>query len=720
MKLSATLLLCVALATGCGREGDGASEEWTSQRPEFERIAAELFADPLASLSRTAAPGMRARLEDPALGADERFELELQLAERLMLDGALEESIELHRALLERVPAGSPKAAQITRALGFVYLRQAETLNCVGLHNAECCIFPLQGGGLHARPEPARQARRCFEEFLLTKPDNLRARWLLNVAAMALGEYPHGLPPEQLVGLERFASEHDVGRFEDVAERLGLDRLNLAGGVAVEDFDGDGTLDILVSTYDPLGPLSLHANRGARGFEDVSTAARVDDQLGGLNLLAADYDDDGDVDVFVMRGAWLTSQGKIRRSLLENEGGRFRDVTRRARLYDDPRPSQAAAFGDLDGDGDLDLLVGNESDLAKNPPQDHPSQLYRNEGDRTFAEVAAEAGVENDRYCKGVALGDYDNDGDLDAYLSNFGPNRLYQNDGRMRFTDVARELGVEEPVRRSFATWFFDADNDGWLDLWVAAFEGGIAELAADALDLPRERYPPRLYRNLGGSFEDATERLGLARFFLPMGSNFGDVDNDGWLDLYLGTGDPLIESIMPNVMLRNDGGQRFQDVTLASGTGHLQKGHGVAFADLDQDGDQDLFHQLGGFFGSDRFHNALFRNPGHGHHWLHLELRGTQSNSRGIGARIRVVLATPAGPRELHRAVGSVSSFGGSPLRQELGLGDATKIERLEIRWPAPGSRSVFTDVPLDRLLLVTEGESELVELPHAPFSW
>ena len=716
-----SLLLLLALAAGCGASSDPASSDpWPPQRPEFERIAEQIFQDPLSSLSRTCAPNMRARLADPKLSDDERFEVELKLAERLMLDGDLDQSIELHKQLLGQVPAGSPRAATIVRALGFVYLRKAETKNCVQRHNAQCCIFPLADGGLHTDAEPARLAKECFEQFLAVKPDNLRARWLLNVAAMALGEYPDGLPAEQRVSLDRFASDHDVGRFPDVAGKLGLDRLNLAGGVAVEDYDGDGTLDILVSTYDPLGPLSLYANRGSKGFEDVSEAAGVTDQLGGLNMLAADYDDDGDMDVFIMRGAWLTTQGKIRRSLLENQDCRFRDVTRHAGLYDNPRPSQAAAFGDLDGDGDLDLFVGNESDRTKDPPQDHPSQLYRNEGDKTFREVAAAAGVTNDLYCKGLALGDYDNDGDLDAYLSNFGPNRLYRNDGGLRFTDVASELHVQEPVGRSFATWFFDVDNDGWLDLWVAAFEGGIAELTADALDLPREKYPPRLYHNLGGRFEDATERMGLARFFLPMGSNFGDIDNDGWLDMYLGTGDPLIESIMPNVMLRNDGGKRFQDVTISTGTGHLQKGHGVAFADFDQDGDQDLFHQLGGFFGADRFHNALFQNPGHGNHWLHVILKGTRTNSHGIGARLKLVLATPDGPREIHRAAGSVSSFGGSPLRQEIGLGQATKIERLEILWPTSGMRSVFTDVPMDHLVRATEGESELVTLPHEPFAW
>src|SRR6185503_11359624 len=126
------------------------------------------------------------------------------------------------------------------------------------------------------------------------------------------------------------------------------------------------------------------------------------------------------------------------------------------------------------------------------------------------------------------------------------------------------------------------------------------------------------------------------------------------------------------------------------------LQKGHGVAFADFDHDGDQDLYHELGGFVPADRFQNALFENTGHGGHWLSLELAGVHGNRDAVGARIRVVLATPAGPREVHRALGSVSSFGGSPHRQEIGLGDATAITRLEIRWPGAKAQQVYTDVP------------------------
>jgi VCBS repeat protein/ASPIC/UnbV protein len=732
-RILPALLLALGALAGCGPAEEEASrapaapvadEDWPSQRPEFERVAAELFQDPKAALSRTQAGVLRAKLTDPGLTEAQRFDTELELADRLMFNGELDAALAVQKALLERVPAGSPRAALVARAMGLVYLRQAETQNCVQRHNSACCIFPIEGGGLHTERGPAEESMRCFETFLGAKPDNLRARWLLNVAAMALGRYPDGLAPERLVPLEPFASEYDIGRFPDVAGKLGVDSFSLAGGVVVEDFDGDGRLDILTSTCDPLGPLVQYANRGSRGFEDVSAATGAADQLGGLNLIAADYDNDGDPDLFVLRGAWLTTNGKMRRSLLRNDGGKLRDVTARVGLLGEARPSQTAAFGDLDDDGDLDLFVGNESDVAKDPTQDHPSQLYRNDGG-VFTDVAAAAGVENDLYCKAVALGDYDNDGDLDAYFSNLETNRLYRNEGGLRFVDVAAELAVEEPRGRSFASWFFDVDEDGWLDLWVPAFEGSIAELTADALRLPGKRPMPCLYHNLGGQgkgarFEDVTARYGLARFFLPMGSNFGDLDNDGWLDMYLGTGDPSLESIMPNVMLRNDGGRRFQDVTISAGTGHLQKGHGVAFADLDQDGDQDIYHQLGGFVEVDRYRNALFRNPGHGNHWLHVELRGTKTNRQGIGARVTVVLATPEGPRELHRAVGCVSSFGGSPMRQEIGLGKATRIERLEVVWPTSGERSVFTTVPMDALVRVTEDSAELERLAHEPSAW
>ncbi len=718
-------LAAVALlgACGTGDDSDSPSDAPTPFTPhidEFTAIGHGLLEGSNELLGRGLTARMRLALENPELVGKDRFQLELALAERLLREGDIDGSIAMYSALLAAAKEGSQRAYTITRALGLAHLRAAENANCVARHVPDCCIFPLQGGGVHTEREPAQRAFDCFAQYLEFKPNHLATRWLLNVAALALGTYPDAVPAQHRIPLEAFESEEEIGRFVDVAPRLGLDTLNLCGGASVEDFDGDGLLDVLTSTYDPLGALSFFTNGGDGTFEDASASSHASDQLGGLNLVTGDYDGDGDSDVLLLRGAWFTRDGQMRNSLLRNDGGSFVDVTRAAGLADPARPTQAAAFGDFDGDGDLDLYVVNESMQGLDPEQDFPSQLFENRGDGTFVDVARAAGVENDRYGKGVSIGDFDNDGDLDIYVSNFGPNRLYRNDGGMRFVDVAPELRVTQPDERSFACWFFDYDNDGWLDLFVTSYVGGTAELAAEALGIAREHERPRLYHNVAGRFDEVGVEAGLDRFVLPMGANFGDLDADGWLDIYLTTGDPSLESIFPNVMFRNVGGARFADVTTSGGFGHLQKGHGVAFADLDNDGDQDVFHQLGGFYPVDAFHNALFLNPGHGHRFVSLELSGTDSNAGAVGARIAVFVATPTGPRAIHRAVGSVSSFGGSPRRQEIGLGDATAIERVEIVWPRSGARQVLRDVPLDAFLSVTEGAEsfERVELPRLSF--
>jgi len=151
---------------------------------------------------------------------------------------------------------------------------------------------------------------------------------------------------------------------------------------------------------------------------------------------------------------------------------------------------------------------------------------------------------------------------------------------------------------------------------------------------------------------------------------------------------------------------GKGYADVTLPSGLGHLQKGHGVAFADLDFDGDLDIFCQMGGAFRSDKFHNALFENPGFGNHWLAVRLEGRKSNRSAMGARIRADIIEDGAKRSVYRWVGSGGSFGANPLRQHLGLGHATKIELLEVFWPTTGKTQVFRDIPLDRYLEIVEG--------------
>jgi hypothetical protein len=190
----------------------------------------------------------------------------------------------------------------------------------------------------------------------------------------------------------------------------------------------------------------------------------------------------------------------------------------------------------------------------------------------------------------------------------------------------------------------------------------------------------------------------------FETMGSNYGDFDNDGYLDMYLGTGEPNIATLIPKRMFKNVAGARFAEVTGPAGVGHLQKGHGVACGDWDRDGDVDVFIELGGVTPGDRAHNALFLNPGQGNHSLTVRLVGRKTNRAALGARIKAVTAGDR-PLTVHRHVSSGSSFGANPLEQTLGLGRADRVARLEVHWPTSGTTQVFRDVAADQVIEVTE---------------
>ncbi len=600
------------------------------------------------------------------------------------------------------------RLGNVLAALGILNLRRGEIDNCVMHHNREMCLFPLSRAARHLQGDGARQAVVYFTKQLELEPDNLEVRWLLNVAAMTAGSYPEAVPERFRIGPGTFQSAEDPGRFWDVAAPAGLSRSDNAGGTIADDFDGDGLFDLVVSSRDPCEPLRAYRNRGDGRFDDVTERAGLASQLGGLNLVQTDYDNDGRTDVFVMRGGWEVA---TRNSLLRNDGDfTFRDVTERAGLAGPARRTHSAAWADFDGDGWLDVFLGHEFSW---------SRLMRNRGDGTFEDVSERAGIRFRSLTKAVVAGDFDNDGWQDVYVSNFGErNLLFRNLGQGRFEEVARERGVSEPYY-SFTSWFFDYDNDGWLDLLVVTDVPTAEEQAREYLGLPQPGETLRVFHNRGdGTFEDATRALGLARVIPTMGANFGDIDNDGWLDVYLGTGAPSYATLLPNRMFRNREGRGFVDVTQATGTGHLQKGHGVAFADFDNDGDDDLFASLGGAFPGDKYPDALFENPGHGASWLGIRLVGRRSNRAAIGARLRVVVDEAGRETQRTRSVTSGGSFGASPLAQHVGLGRGARAKRVEIEWPGTRATQTLTGVPTNAWIEVVEGEPRFKKLARAGF--
>ncbi|MBL8752477.1 MAG: CRTAC1 family protein [Planctomycetes bacterium] len=655
------------------------------------------------------------------LGAKAPWKLRLDAALAHLRLGATQTGIDIllgaHDALAKGTIDGDVDAKNAIRFyLGMAWLRRAETDNCCARNTPESCILPLQGGAIHTATEGSTNSIPWFLEVIANTPAgddwNLRARWLLNLANMTLGKWPDGVREDLRLPANTFSSAVPFPKFTNVAKKLGLATFGMLGGVIADDFDGDADLDLVVSCWATDGQLRYWRNDGDGTFSDRTQESGLVGITSGIDVFQTDFDNDGDLDVFVCRGAWLYDGGRHPNSLLENQGsGTFVDVTFAAGLGEVHYPTSTCQWADVDNDGDLDLYVGNET----SPKIKAPNQLFRNEGDGTFFDIGERAGVQNLGYTKGVAFGDFDGDGNVDLYVSNLhDPNRLYRNAGNGRFVDIAQKQGMHEPIE-SFGAWFWDYDNDGARDLFCAAYSTGIGDVAAWHLGLPRP-HPEvmRLWHGDGkGGFTNAAPALGIDYPALPMGANFGDLDNDGFLDFYLGTGDPYYYSLMPNLMYWNRGGKQFVDVSMAGGFGHLQKGHGISFADLDSDGDLDVFSRQGGAYPGDAAYDCVFENPGFGNQWLAVQLVGTHSNRAAIGAHLHAEFDDGGTLRSVHRDVGSGGCFGANPLRQHLGLGQAKTVQTLTIRWPRDGKVQVLRDLPVGRTIRVVEGQEGFTEL-------
>lgn len=630
----------------------------------------------------------------------------------------------LKKANDEKIKNDVVKQTQFMQAVAF--MRLGEQKNCIANHTSESCIIPIQQSAWYVVKDPTLKAVDAWKAILKENPDDLTSRFLLNVAYMNLGEYPQGVPSEYVINPDQFKSDYEIGKFPNIAANLGVDFFTRSGGVCVEDFNNDGNLDIVASGWFLDEQIKVMLNNGDGTFSDHTTASGLTGITGGLDLKTADYNNDGFVDILIPRGAWWNDFGKLPASLLKNNGdGTFTDVTYESGLFAHLYPTQAAVFADFNNDGNLDIFFGNET---RRDTEKYPCELFISDGKGKFTNMAKEAGIDVLCFSKGVAAGDYNNDGWMDVVISSQGtPNYLFRNEtgknnGKVKFTDVSKEAGISGPIK-SFPVGFLDYNNDGWQDIFIMTYDADNCDYdnAAEYFDKPVKGEYSILYKNNGnGTFSDVTKELKLNKAMTVMGFNYGDLDNDGWLDLYCGTGTPNYTSLVPKRMFRNNGGNGFQDVTTSGGFGHLQKGHGIGFGDVDNDGDQDVYEDMGGGYEGDAFQGAFYENPGHPeNNWVTLKLVGTKANTSAIGSRVKITAQyADNSTRDMYLVVGDGGSFGVNSLQLEAGLGKATAIKQIEVIWAGTNTKQLFENVPMNGFVKLTEGAAAFEPMPVSSY--
>lgn len=701
--------LSLLVLTGCRTKPDGHDQmlHYLRQIHERNNVADNFFA---ASAKVSYYDSM---LLTPSSEAD-LFSYRYLRAYYLLQSGEPEQAVQVYDELLRQLDKNNRVGVrQLKASTALAYLRLGEKVNCWTPDGSESCIMPIAKEGVHREDRGARRAIAIYEELLREDSTDLESRWLLNVARMTIGEYASD-KPFALKGFDQ-QTHPQVKPFKEIASDLELNVHSMSGGSAASDFDNDGFMDIIVSSWGLDEGMQYFHNNGDGTFSNWSEQSGLSKFTGGLNMTVTDYNNDRLPDIFVLRGAWMGKYGNEPNSLLRNNGdGTFTDVTIEARLLSF-HPTQTATWNDFNNDGWLDVFIGNEStDLP------HPCELYINQRDGTFQNQALAARVNLIDFVKGVTSGDYNNDGLVDLFVSTMQRksyllrNKGITAQGTVRFEDVTEKAGLGYHKSKTFPTWFWDYDNDGHLDIFLGAYEFsrslGYYE-AREMLGLEQDTVSTmKLFRNNGnGTFTNVADKVGLNHVVNAMGANFGDINNDGFLDMYLGTGNPDSKSVVPNKMYLNVEGKKFEDVTNPGRVGHLQKGHGVSFVDMDHDGDEDIHMQVGGSFKGDSYQNSFYENPGYGNNWVRLSLEGGRSNRFGVGSRVKVTITENGKRRHIFRDVNSGGSFGASPFLINIGLGSASVIDEIEVQWRGSGDTQVFNNLAVNKVIVLNEKSNE-----------
>ena len=525
-------------------------------------------------------------------------------------------------------------------------------------------------------------------------PDNAPARYWGWLAAQRLGGYPEWVPAANRMEMKT-GWGHTALQYEEISQRVGLDKTSGGRGIAIFDYNNDGLLDVAVACAH--GGLSLYRNNGDGTFTDVSGESGVYWGTNGFGISAGDYLNSGYPALCVVRMGFFGGMVELWRN---NGDGTFTDVSVESGVSC-WSPSFTCSWCDYDRDGSLDLFICSNSGGIFD--RRIPHRLFHNNGDGTFTEVAAQAGIASRWPAIGHSWGDYNNDGYPDLFISNtIGEPQLFRNNGDGTFTDITAQSGLNVPVL-AFNAQFVDIDDDGWLD--IVQYTWGPHEDTVYSMrfgDTAPNGHPTRVFRNnRDGTFTLISRELGLTECWGSMSGNTADLNNDGQQEIGLGNGGPLVDRIEPVVIYERSGGQ-FQNVTYSAGLPPVGKGHGLNFADLFNDGRLIMLCAVGGAFPGDLSTMSVFAPKRRTGNYLGVWLTGTKSNRGAIGARLKLT----AGGRSQYRVVNNGSNFGCLPPQQHFGLGELTSVEELEVWWPS-GLTERFEDLPVNTRVFVTEGE-------------